>query len=344
LKHIATYLRNSLLVYGIVMLAGLHHRAAGQDIHFSQFFHSPLNLNPALTGSMEAQYRLALNQRTQWRSVTVPYNTYSVSAEKAGVLHPNAGLGVVAFNDRAGDSRLNTFQFNLSGSYSHALTSDSAHVVTGGLQVGITNRSINYGDLTFDNQHNGAFFDPSRPTGEAFARNARLYPNINLGAVWHWRIKNRKWIRAGVALHNIHKPQQSFYNDEQIRLDRRFTFHAEMEIPVNDRLSARPVMQFMQQGTYSEALPGVYAQYELLSHPLLYRAVFAGYMGRMADSGILLVGVEVDDWRFGISYDINLSRLDVASRNRGGFEFALIKVFNRRSNQIIRHRYCPDFL
>ena len=49
----------------------------GQDIHFSQADLSPLNLNPALTGMFNSDYRIHANERTQWRSVTTPYKTFS---------------------------------------------------------------------------------------------------------------------------------------------------------------------------------------------------------------------------------------------------------------------------
>jgi len=55
--------------------------AASQDIHFSQFESSPLNLSPAQTGSFNHDFRLITNHRNQWQSVTVPYLTLSASFE-----------------------------------------------------------------------------------------------------------------------------------------------------------------------------------------------------------------------------------------------------------------------
>ncbi len=39
---------------------------SGQDIHHSQFYTSPLNLNPGLTGVFNGDQRLSLNYRRQW--------------------------------------------------------------------------------------------------------------------------------------------------------------------------------------------------------------------------------------------------------------------------------------
>ena len=55
-----------------------------QDIHFSQFYMSPLNLNPALTGVMNCNVRLVANYRNQWASVlkSNAFKTYSVSYDQ----------------------------------------------------------------------------------------------------------------------------------------------------------------------------------------------------------------------------------------------------------------------
>ena len=49
---------------------------SAQDTHFSQFYASPLNLNPALTGVNDGTYRIAGIYRNQDRSFTTPYVTY----------------------------------------------------------------------------------------------------------------------------------------------------------------------------------------------------------------------------------------------------------------------------
>ena len=43
--------------------------ALAQDRHFSQFYSSPLTLNPALTGAFDGKYRVGTNYRDQWRGL-----------------------------------------------------------------------------------------------------------------------------------------------------------------------------------------------------------------------------------------------------------------------------------
>src|SRR5688572_7759127 len=52
-----------------------------QDIHFSQFFETPLLRNPALAGIFSGDLKIQGVYRTQWNSVTVPYQTASLNIE-----------------------------------------------------------------------------------------------------------------------------------------------------------------------------------------------------------------------------------------------------------------------
>ena len=50
-----------------------------QDPAFSQFFASPLTLNPALTGKFNGAVRIAGNYRNQWPQINNAYITSTVS-------------------------------------------------------------------------------------------------------------------------------------------------------------------------------------------------------------------------------------------------------------------------
>ncbi len=49
-----------------------------QDPHFTQFYASPLYLNPAFTG-LTYEHRFSMNGRLQWPGVSTAYNTAMVS-------------------------------------------------------------------------------------------------------------------------------------------------------------------------------------------------------------------------------------------------------------------------
>src|SRR5271155_4959484 len=83
-----------------------------QDIHYSQFYASPLTLNPALTGVNDCRYRLSIMYRNQWSSIPAPYVTPSISFDinsLAPKLMKNAGVlsaGLLIYDDKSGDGHL----------------------------------------------------------------------------------------------------------------------------------------------------------------------------------------------------------------------------------------------
>ncbi len=84
-----------------------------QDPNFSQFFASPLSLNPALTGKFDGSFRVAGNYRNQWPTINNAFVTKTASID-FGILKnrladiDQLGVGVLAMTDRAGDGVLVT--------------------------------------------------------------------------------------------------------------------------------------------------------------------------------------------------------------------------------------------
>ena len=130
---------------------------------------NPIYLNPALTGDFDGTMRFTGNQRSQWRSVSRPYNTIGISAEsREEFILPSMYHAVNLFHDVAGDGNYRTTEFNLTTSYRFYLDNDSTHAITPALQLGVNHRNIDFSKLNFDNQFNGYYYDPTLPTGELF--------------------------------------------------------------------------------------------------------------------------------------------------------------------------------
>lgn len=334
-------IRNIIIGLGVLLSSSL----LAQDIHFSQFDLSPINLNPSLTGQFVGDYRFIGNYRTQWSSVTVPYNTFSFGADARNFLPQKNYAGGIQINqDKAGDSRFKTFQANVSGSYLMPISEDSTQNLSFGLQTGVTNKNIAYDPLYFDVQYDGYAYNPNLPTQENFTKSSKTYVNLNSGIAYFNQIEKRKSIGAGVALFNITKPNQSFYNESAVKLDRRLVIHANAEWKVSDKINVLPSLLYMCQGKFSEFNFGGSAKYILTDFIGLYRSVWLGMYYRNQDAGFLTAGMDYDNWKVGISYDINTSSLVPASRKRGGLELAVIYIFNKTPFKRVQHRVCPNYI
>lgn len=314
---------------------------SAQDIHFSQFYNSPLNLNPALTGSFAGDIRLVANQRTQWSSVTTPYSTYGISVDANTIYNTPFHIGLGVYNDKAGDSEYSTLQLAPSFGYTYFI-GDSTHRLTAGVQPTFTQRSINYNRLKFDNQYNGVSYDESLGNGETFSNEGRQYLNVHGGISWNYTLNLRKTVTAGVALHNIFSPKQSFFNDDNIELHKRFTIHANGTFKVANKIDVVPGISVMTQHQFKEIIFGGSGKYHLNYGD--YKAVYLGFWYRNSDATYVTAEMDYGNFHFGVSYDINLSSLKVASRNRGGFEFSVIYIFEKFRPTIKRYKACPNYI
>src|SRR5436190_18049457 len=95
----------------LLFLTSIVSVSLAQDPNFSQFFASPLTLNPAMTGKFDGEFRVAGNYRNQWPSINNAYTTATVSFDmdimKNKVpINDQFGIGVLGLTDRAGDGVL----------------------------------------------------------------------------------------------------------------------------------------------------------------------------------------------------------------------------------------------
>jgi type IX secretion system PorP/SprF family membrane protein len=72
-------MKKALLIAVTILSLFFARSLNAQDPSFSQFFSSPLNINPALTANINADWRLISNFRDQWIGPASPYVTGTVS-------------------------------------------------------------------------------------------------------------------------------------------------------------------------------------------------------------------------------------------------------------------------
>ncbi len=312
----------------------------GQDIHWSQFNDNQLFQNPGNTGHFDGDYRFIGNFRDQWRSVTIPYNTFSMSAD-AKV--KKWGFGIMMFHDQAGDGTFKTIETQGNISRAFKLTKDSAHVIRPGINFGMNHRQLNWKNLYFDNQYNGYIFDQSLPTNENYQTDRKTNFSLGTGFIYEWRQSNRVKLTAGLGAYNLNQPNQGFYNTE-IKRDIRFNGFVKGTFMVNENWDVVPSVQFSQQGVYREMILGSSGKYYLKSSKGVYRAFYAGAWYRTKDAGYLSLGYDYKDLFVGISYDVNFSKLVPASNYRGGLEIAVRYIIRKFKPKNILHRVCPDFI
>lgn len=328
----------------LVAIASLN-LANGQDIHFSQFMTSPMNLNPAHTGNFEGALRIVGNARQQWNSVTLPYQTFGLGVDAKKLLgFKNISGGIGAYNDRTGDSRLNTFIANTSIAFTLPFNKKGLQGVTFGVTGGLAQRSIDYSNLNYNNQYKGTAFDPAANNNEVFSTSSHIKPNIHAGIAWFKHKDLRNKLNTGVALYHITTPDQSFFDSKPSLLDRKLNLHASLQRSISEKIDLMPAALLSLQGAYTSINVGTAAKYILNADPTYYRAVYLGIWTRVGDAAWLTAGMDYGNLYACISYDFNYSGLQAASNKRGGAELSVVYIIKQFVPKRRRYLSCPDFL
>jgi type IX secretion system PorP/SprF family membrane protein len=107
------------LLLTLLLFTSIVSVSLAQDPNFSQFFASPLTLNPALTGKFDGVFRVAGNYRNQWPSINNAFVTKTASADFHLLKDylpeiDRWGVGILFMNDQNGNGALTTNQFSFS--------------------------------------------------------------------------------------------------------------------------------------------------------------------------------------------------------------------------------------
>ena len=260
----------------------------------------------------------------------------------------NAGApaaGIILNNDRAGDSNLGVTDISIVFSLSRTAGSDSSHRISAGLKAGMGQRSIDYSNLTFDEQFNGDSYDPNAPTGETFGTNSITFPDVSAGFNWLYAPKKSFRVSAGAGLHHINTPEQSFLGDKKERLRRKLLLHGQALFEdVYPGLDAVPAFMAARQNSFSEIMAGGFLVYSMKLAKGQQTAFRLGSFYRNRDALLIVAGMDYEGVSAGISYDANLSGLRPASHGRGGFEISVIYIIRQFRPLNVKNPLCPVYL
>ena len=332
----------------------------GQDAHFSQFYASPLTLNPALTGTIDGTFRISANYRDQWRGLLgTPYQTYAVSGDVKfpigkGILQQDAAaIGLTFFTDRIDEFSYAHNLITLSSAYHKSLGRGKSNMLSAGFQIGIGQRSMGYQNVNFHDQFNGIDgFDLT--TFENLPENNLAYGELGVGLHYSTKLTKKFAVFAGTSVYHVFAPQISFYQNVEVineeldndnRLLRKIHGHLSTQIKLNDYFSISPRVLSAFQGPHKEINAGSSVRISMFSYAAT-AVQFGGfiritnYNESLAPSAvILLAGFEYEGFRVGFSYDINVFQKLENSLNQTAFEISLTYLGEHENVDM----FCPRF-
>jgi type IX secretion system PorP/SprF family membrane protein len=317
-----------------------------QDPNFSQFFASPLTLNPALTGKFDGVFRVAGNYRNQWPTINNAFTTATISMD-AGILrntipdYDQFGVGIMAFTDKSGNGVLQNNFLALSTAYHKALDENGFHQIGLGFQGTYVNKRLDIASLKFESMLRSDGF-----TGlmdESFSSNQikLSYFDMNLGVLYNGTTDGSNNFYLGASMYHVNHPKETFKQGNYL-LDPRVTIQAGGMVPVGEynafHFSANHSRQANATNTVIGGAYMINVSQDLGNPTNLY----LGSWYRFGDALIPYVGLEFGEFQLGASYDVNTSSLKPASNMRGGAEISLIYI-KKHTDPNAKKLNCPKF-
>ncbi|MEP6700937.1 MAG: PorP/SprF family type IX secretion system membrane protein [Bacteroidota bacterium] len=337
----------AVLVTALLLAGGLQ----AQDLHFSQWFNSPLTTNPANTGFIpDADYRIGANYRSQYVNLlSSPYKTFSIYGDAQVFRNKldNAWMGVggVILRDAAGSGNLTSTKIYGSLAYHQEL--GAASLLTAGFNLGWANKSINPSRLKFPDQFNKAtgFFDAGIPSSVVFNNTNTNYLDIQVGMNYAYFPTENLYLNGGFSVQHVNRPKETFFTESSgfdNRLSPRYIGFFNASIKVSDVVIFNPMGYYSNQAKASELVAGANLNYDLAgggSYQLL-----GGLYYRAGDAVIPMLGFQWNGLKMTFTYDVTTSSLSNYNNGRGAVEFSLVKNgFFSDMNGSKRQSWCPTF-
>ncbi len=320
--------------------------AFAQDLHFSQFFNSPLTTNPANTGFIpDADYRLGAHYRNQWSSImSAPYKTMSAFGDaqlfRDKLENGWLGVGGLILSDVAGSGSLRSTKVYGSVAYHQMLGLSS--LLSAGFNLGYANKRIDHTNLKFPDQFDGKFFDNTLPTAVVLANNNVSYFDMQVGLNFAYFPQENVYVNAGYSIHHVNKPRETFFNDQTNDgiIPMRHIGFVNAILKVHEKVIINPNIYFTTQAKSYELTGGLNANYNLSESG--EKQLIVGLYYRYKDAAIPMIGFVLNNVKFTFSYDATLSPVNSFNQYRGASEFNVIKNGFYPGNSD-RQSLCPQF-
>ncbi len=335
------------IIFTLMACVALVSVSTAQDPNFSQFFASPLTLNPALTGKFDGAFRVAGNFRNQWPTINNAFVTRTASVD-FGILKnrlsdiDQLGIGILGVTDRAGDGVLVTNYAGLSLAYHKGLDEDGFHQIGAGFQGTFVNKRLDVSKVDFEDELTPLGF--TGITSEIFdSKQINVsYFDLNAGVFYNGSTDGYNNFYLGASMYHINRPKETFQGGQYL-LSARTTIQAGGKIPIGGykhflHIAANHSIQAKANNT---VVGGAFS-YNLNNDEDNPTNIYAGAWYRFNDAAIPYIGIEINGLRIGASYDANTSSLKPASNTRGGMEVSLIYI-KRPTDPNAKKLNCPRF-
>ncbi|MEO7174332.1 MAG: type IX secretion system membrane protein PorP/SprF, partial [Saprospiraceae bacterium] len=266
-----------------------------------------------------------------------------------------AAGGVYFSSDKVGPYSFSNTTIGLSGAYHKILDPKNNTVLSGGFNFAISQRNLNYEQITFEDQFNG-IDGYVFPTNEDLPVNNFVYGDLGVGVHISSSPKKANGFFLGASLLHVNRPELSFYKRDDdpaqqenlsAKMYTRFNISGGARFYLSEDLQLIPRAMLAFQGPHIYGNIGTTARIEVpaFNNNALHLGInllpaFGEERSFTLEAIGAQIGFEVQHMVIGLSYDHSLTDIIDYRTAQGAFEIS-ISYFGNYEND--NDNFCPVF-
>ncbi len=312
-----------------------------QDPNFSQYFASPMTVNPALVGKGVADWRAIAQYRNQWYGNTgaMPYTTSAFSLEKrlktANTSNDQLAIGLLLLNDASNGGLLKNNYISAGLAYNNALDREGNLLFGGGISINYHTRLLDQSKFVFQSQFGTGGYIPGvgLTDGVNIANNS--YLDINAGLHISERKKTYGYT-IGASYFHAANPKDGAYIKDQNEIFPRISFQGGIQFYSKNNSELDLSMITNHQKTINDLVTiGAQYKFHIPDEILTLRSFNIGVWQHFGMSTAVYAGLETrSQWLFGISYHFINSDISYGSNSMQSIECSFAWQFAGKKNKV----------
>jgi type IX secretion system PorP/SprF family membrane protein len=308
------------------------------DPHFSQNFVYPSNVNPALTGAFNGDFRATAIFRNQWANISNGFKTIGISAE--AVTNRNLAIGINVFSQGTGTGYVYQHSYATFAYTGVKFGAQNTKQLTFALQAGYINKRFDRSKFeTGEQWNNTTGYNGSASTNELLPSNSSMVFDAAAGILYYDVDADKKLNPfVGISVSHLTTPEETFFSKaEKTKLPMKIAAHASFNYYSTEDLIITPTILFMQQGEAREIMAGLFLTRNISENV----ALLGGVNYRFQDAFVPAIGIELNAFKLGASYDVSMTDVGNTIYTTNSFELSLSYIFKKK--EVPRGLRCPQF-
>lgn len=332
-------MRTKFYVFAVFMAISL--TVSAQDLHFSQYYASPLTLNPALCGKFDGVARVDGIYRGQYFGLSqsgsifrTPAISLDFSLFKDKMKGNALGVGISVVNDMqtstatdgsGGVGKIGTTSIALELAYTIQLNKKKSMQLSVGFEPSVTIKNTS-GNYEYPQAFNSQLvYQTGSPYNESFTQPKKTYFNFAYGLFFNHKPIEKLTYFLGFSMNNVIRPQTDVIaiNNPIGQLNFLYILHGGLEITMAPKWTLIPGFLYQNEAKANEANAGITLGYDVMdrdnSNGVRQKAtIYLGLWNRMGnDVGSAFqyrnitpkLGLDYRGFRVDFAYDISVGNI-----------------------------------